>query len=187
MQTNILWTGREYYSLENCLVTSNDDGHIISSSIIGSYESVLYRVEYTIETNSKWETKYVDIRCQINGEVHNVQLHCNVSGNWILNNEAATQFKDFLYVDIPLTPFTNTLPINNLKLGVNEEAIIKVIYIDLLANTITPVEERYVLKDGSTYHYENIPNDFEADITVDEDGFVIDYPQLFERTAKTSN
>ena len=32
------------------------------------------------------------------------------------------------------------------------------------------------------YHYENIPNDFEADITVDENGLVVDYPSLFTRT-----
>ncbi len=183
MKTNILWTGREYYSLENCLVISNEDGHIISSSIVGSYQSSLYRVEYTIETNSEWGTKDVAIRFQLNGEVRTIQMHCNISGNWILNDEAAPQFKDFLYVDIPLTPFTNTLPINNLKLDIKEEAVIKVIYIDLLEGTITPVEQLYIRKDERTYHYENIPNDFEADIIVDAQGYVVDYPQLFERTA----
>jgi hypothetical protein len=31
--------------------------------------------------------------------------------------------------------------------------------------------------------YENVPNDFEALITVDLDGLVVDFPELFTRTA----
>src|ERR1041384_988062 len=37
MQKNILWTGIEYHSLENCLITFTDKGIETISSIIGSY------------------------------------------------------------------------------------------------------------------------------------------------------
>jgi hypothetical protein len=54
----------------------------------------------------------------------------------------------------------------------------------MLNNKISPVKQKYVRLSPSVYHYENIPNDFETDIQVDESNFVVDYPQLFVRTAE---
>lgn len=54
------------------------------------------------------------------------------------------------------------------------------IYINILDNYIKPVKQKYRKNAGGAYKYENIPNDFEADITVDEFGLVIFYPSLFE-------
>ena len=60
MQTNLLWTGQEYYSLENCLVNTTDIGSQIDSVIIGKYDEKIYRVEYKVKTNKNWETIYVE-------------------------------------------------------------------------------------------------------------------------------
>jgi hypothetical protein len=61
MEHNILWTGREYYSLENCLVHIGTAGISIRSTIIGSYRESIYHVSYKIETNTDWETRSLDI------------------------------------------------------------------------------------------------------------------------------
>ena len=63
---------------------------------------------------------------------------------------------------------------------------IRVIYIDVLEGEIKPVHQKYSCLSPTEYQYENVPNDFEAVITVDENGFVVDYPSLFVRTAKLS-
>ena len=57
------------------------------------------------------------------------------------------------------------------------------IYLDVLEQTVQPVRQKYTRLADSRYHYENGPNDFEATIIVDEHGLVVDYPQLFVRTA----
>ena len=61
---------------------------------------------------------------------------------------------------------------------------IQVIYLDLLEQKITPVKQKYTRLSKTEYHYENVPNDFEAKIEVDELGFVVDYPSLFVRSSK---
>jgi hypothetical protein len=61
MQTNLIWTGREYYSLENCLVNVTATGSEIISTIIGCYKGIIYRVEYIIKTNRNWETVFLEI------------------------------------------------------------------------------------------------------------------------------
>ena len=163
MQANILWKGIEYNSLENCLLTADDSGNWIESNIIGSYQRDIYHVEYRIHTNTFWETIYCELKTQVNGVK---QQH---------------RFEN-VEVDLPLTPFTNTLPIRRLKMKIGQAREIVVLYLDVLTNEFRPVRQKYERLSDFQYKYENIPNDFEAVITVDKDGFVVDYPGLFLRT-----
>ena len=184
MQTNLLWTGQEYYSLENCLVNTTDIGSEINSIIIGKYDEKIYRVEYKVKTNQNWETLYVEVQCQHSNQREQLIFESDGKGKWLMNGKPADQFRGCIDVDVPLTPFTNTLPINRLKLSQDEEHQIQVIYLDLLEQQIVPVKQKYIRLSKTEYHYENVPNDFEAEIEVDELGFVVNYPSLFVRTAR---
>jgi hypothetical protein len=184
MQSNLLWTGREYYSLENCLVNSTDTGSEINSIIIGKYDGKIYKVEYKIRTSQRWETLFFEVKSQHSNQRDHLLFESDGNGNWISDGKPVDQFNGCIDIDIPLTPFTNTLPINRLKLSQHEEQQIKVIYLDLLEQKVVPVKQKYIRLSNTEYHYENVPNDFEAKIEVDELGFVVDYPSLFVRTAK---
>ena len=183
MQTNLLWAGREYHSIENCLVDTTNKGSEITSTIIGHYDNKIYQVEYRIKTNHNWETVFFEINSRHNNRIQSLLFEGDGKGNWTSNNKQASQFKGCIDIDIPLTAFTNTLPINRLKLIQDQEQEIQVIYLDLLEEQIKPVRQKYKRLSNTEYHYENVPNDFEANIQVDESGFVIDYPMLFVRTA----
>jgi uncharacterized protein len=183
MQISTLWTGREYYSLENCLVTVSESGAVINSTIIGKYEEKIYQVDYTIKTNQLWQTLLLDLRYRHSDFKEHLLLECDGKGNWQMNGREAGQFNGCTEVDIPLTPFTNTLPIRRLNLSDGQSQEIQVVYCDVLEQQIQPVRQLYSCLSSKLYHYENIPNDFEADIIIDEHGLVVDYPALFIRTA----
>jgi hypothetical protein len=140
-------------------------------------------VEYIIRTDLNWRTLFFDIKSRHSNTIQHLSYESDGGWNWSSNRRILHEFKNCIDIDIPLTPFTNTLPINRLKLESGQRKEISVIYIDLLNNKITPVTQQYVRLSTTKYHYENVPNDFEADIEVDQDGYVIDYPQLFVRTA----
>jgi uncharacterized protein len=186
MQVTLLWTGREYYSLEHCLVKFGEGGVEISSVIVGQYHGNIYRVEYTIKTTPAWQTISCEVISRHNDVTQHHRLQRSSNEHWLLNGKEHEQFDGCTDVDIPLTPFTNTLPVNRLKLPIGTEQKIKVIYIDLLQQTLSSVHQRYVRTSKDIYHYENIPNDFEADIRTDDFGFVIDYPELFVRSGSWS-
>ncbi|WP_420148433.1 putative glycolipid-binding domain-containing protein [Spirosoma sp.] len=187
MLINLLWTGREYYSLEHCQLASTGTGSRITSVIIGTYAQRIYRVEYVIETNPDWVTLRCDITAQLDHSRKVLRFRSDGHGNWWLNDKPAEQFRGCTDVDIPLTPFTNTLPINRLKLAEQESQQIQVLYVDLLADDIKSVRQNYTRLSNTGYKYENVPNDFEAVITVDPLGLVVDYPELFFRTASQNN
>ncbi len=181
MQTNILWKGIEYESLENCLIRTTEEGTEISSTIVGQYEGKVYLIDYQIRANTAWETVFVSIESRINFRTQHWQFEGDCQGNWRKNGKAVAPYGGCIDVDIPVTPFTNTLPINRLKLTIGESRLIKVIYLDVLTDEFKPVQQKYTRLKEDVYHYENVPNDFEAEIIVDKQGLVVDYPQLFTR------
>ena len=85
-------------------------------------------------------------------------------------------------VDLPMTPFTNTLPIRRLNLRAGESADLRVVYIVMPAGSITVNPQRYVcLEPRRRYRYESLDSDFVQEIEVDADGLVTTYPDLFRR------
>lgn len=179
MQWSILWQGRQYDSREHCLVHTNDSGIKVDSVIIGKQGDVIFRVEYAILMNLQWETLSFRISSLHNEVVQLLEYESDGKGNWTSKGEPVPQLQGCLYIDLPLSPFTNSLPINNLKLATHEEQQVNVVYIDLLQEKVSHLTQKYKRLSGASYRYQNVPNDFEAVITTDGDGFVTDYPGLF--------
>ena len=178
----ILWKSREYNSLENCCIALTEAGAEIHSTIIGHYNKEVYKTEYHIKTNAQWHTLLAEIDHRTTKGTLQFRLESDGKGNWTENGNPAGRFKGCLDVDIALTPFTNTLPLNRLHLKKGGSEIIRVIHFNLPENKVKALKQKYT-RLSKYYRYENVPNDFEATIEVDELGFVCDYPGLFKRVA----
>lgn len=175
----IIWTSRFYHSSENCIVSRGGNEIVIKSSIAGNYDSIDYHVEYLIKTTLDWNVVSFEVMYALNGIKHSISaLHTDT---WIVNGQTREEFKNCIDIDITLTPFTNTLPIKRLNLKPNKPQQIDVLYVDVLKNDIRVARQQYTKKSENKYNFQNVPNDFEADIIVDNDGFVVHYPELFEQ------
>ncbi len=93
-----------------------------------------------------------------------------------------------LDVDISATPFTNTLPIRRLALQPGSSVILSMAYIAIPQMDIEATQQRYtcleVTSFGGRYLYESLADGvsrFTAELPVDSDGLVLDYPGLFRR------
>jgi len=187
MRTNLIWSGIEYDSKEHCSITTRNGITTVDSVIVGSYQHHVYRVAYKLIINNKWQVTSVEINSLVNNKETTYSLRSDGTGNWTSHNIETAKFKGCIDIDISLTPFTNTLPINRLHLSDNESKQIKVLYFDILNHQIKPLHQQYTRYSKTEYKYENIPNNFEAIITVDEQGLVVNYPRLFMRTAIQEN
>lgn len=184
MYTNLLWTGREYHSLENCLLRDRAGGYEITSSVVGSYQGVFYNVMYVVYTDAHWQTTFFQVRTVLGDKQKIITYRNDGRGNWEQYGVPVPQFSGCIDIDISLTPFTNTLPIRRLQLPVGGGQLIKVLYLDVLAGEVKPVQQQYRRLSANTWRYQDVPNDFDAVIEVDDDGLVMDYPGLFVRTAR---
>lgn len=100
---------------------------------------------------------------------------------WTVGGEPRPDLAEAIDVDIVITPFTNTLAIRRLALEVGQSADIVTSWVDVPALQVIPDPQRYTRIEDRVYRFESLDSDFTADIVVDEDGFVVDYPGLFER------
>ena len=113
-----------------------------------------------------------------------VVLRRGDDGAWFdMHAEALPALEGCIDIDFEMTPFTNTLPIRRAPLAIGETRRFRMAYIP--ADTMEPFadEQTYTRLGERVYRFENGEGDdyFTADITVDEDGLVVDYPGLFER------
>ena len=183
MQEVLLWSGIEYQSLEHCNLTVARPGIEVNATILGVSNNQIFKVDYSIRTNNSWQTIFCQVQMKTGNQLAVFRMGSDGNGNWTLNNELATQFAGCIDVDIIFTPFTNSLPINRLALRIGESAQIQVVYFDLATFELRPATQRYTRLADRKYKFENVPNDFEADLEVDELGMVISYPGLFARKA----
>jgi uncharacterized protein len=184
MQASILWTGLENHSLENCALSITAAGAEVNSTIIGTNENKIFKIDYSIRTNSNWETTFVQLSCRHAAQATFFRLARIGDAQWTVNNEPAAQLDGCVDVDISQTPFTNTLPIRRLQLKKHESRQIKVAYFDLLANELKAAAQQYTSVSDNCYKFENVPNDFEALIEIDDFALVNYYPGLFKMTVR---
>lgn len=179
----LIWKGIFYQSLEYFNLYSHDKGYTVESKIIGFHEDKIYVLNYKVLIDKDWTVQDFLIESEINTVKRTFSGKRN-QNQWKINGVVHSEFNNFKFIDISLTPFTNTLPISNLKLSENGSQKIDVIYIDVLNHHIRPVQQQYTRTAVNKYLYENIETDFKAEISVDENGLVINYPELFEKISE---
>jgi len=186
MKLEVLW--RQIVGIGAEHLVLNVDGGIHADSLsVGEIEGTAYRIHYEIDCDSDWNVRRVLADDLLSRQV--VALARATDGRW--SDEAGIQLDALdgcTDVDIMITPFTNTLPIRRLNLKVGEAREIAVVYIGLPGLVVSRFEQRYSClsldKDGGIYRYESLKSGFTADLKVDTDGLVVDYPNIFVMDAK---
>ncbi|GAK07992.1 hypothetical protein JCM19038_1754 [Geomicrobium sp. JCM 19038] len=113
-----------------------------------------------------------------------MKIHSDGNGNWF--NEDGTPLENLrgaIDVDLSATPFSNTLPINRESWNVGDEKKFEMVYITFPELEVKKVKQSYKYsktKDGNRY-YDYECRGYQTEITVDDDGFVIDYPSVFQK------
>jgi uncharacterized protein len=174
-------TGLEHLTL------SIESGQIIARSVlIGERGGRPYGVSYVIVCDAGWVIHTLDLETTAGQTLFLVK---DGGGRWTDQSGVhLPRFDGCIDVDLAGTPFTNTLPIRRLDLDVRDGPVeLKMLYVPF--DTFAPIvdEQRYrCLACRSLYRYEAVDRSFSADLPVDADGLVTDYPALFERVAIAS-
>ncbi|MBB4185989.1 putative glycolipid-binding domain-containing protein [Sinorhizobium terangae] len=183
--TTVRWRPLEGEGLEHLTLTSTDtpDGAVIRAVgvLIGNRGGVPYGVRYRVDCDETWLVRKLIVDTTDGRSLH---LRSDAPGKWATARGAALpKFDGCIDIDLAGTPFTNTLPIRRLGLTRRSGTVrLKMLYVPF--NTFEPIvdgQHYTCLDDFKLYRYEAEDRSFAADLPVDEDGLVIDYPTLFQR------
>ncbi len=178
----IIWVSDFYNSIERCSIAQQSDGWAISSTVAGTFEGSLFKIDYNLHTNNQWQILSATIQTCI--EDTKTNFHLEKTGDTVLLNGANKGFNNISYIDISLTAFTNTLPINGLDLKNGETKVVDVIYFDILEKKVSAEKQFYTRINSDHYIFETFDKSFKSDLDVDADGLVANYPGLFEMKIK---
>ena len=180
----IIWANQADTGLEHFRLQRSDDEILADGIVIGVEENVAFRIRYQITCDLRWQVRKVVVTSlEENGQ--SISLMSDGFGNWTSESaDPILEFEGCFDVDITATPFTNTLPIRRLDLPLNDRRELQVLYINVFDNTVKPVTQWYTRLSENKYLYEGVLKDFKAEITVDEDGLVTEYPGLFSRVSR---
>jgi hypothetical protein len=143
-----------------------------------------FRLRYEITCDANWNVKELDLAL-LSGNRKSIKIQADGQGHWsTYNGGPIPSLHGCIDVDISATPFTNTLPIRRLKLQPGQSAELLVAYVLIPHMDLMPARQRYTCLElnnsGGLYKYESLESDFSAELPVDNDGLVIDYPGLFK-------
>lgn len=136
------------------------------------------RYDYEVSLSPSWVFR--DLRV-LAGD-RQLRLHRGDDGEWDLDGEPRPDLAAAVDIDLAFSPFTNTLPLRRLDLEIGASVEIVTAYVDAPSLQVMPDPQRYTRVAVDRYLYESLDSDFAREITVDPDGFVLDYPGLFVRS-----
>ena len=185
MEREVMWTPWQGPGIEHLRLTRRDDAIIADGVVIGVEENAPFRLRYTVTCDAQWYAREVDITL-LDSDRKRLLLRADGAGQWMTPaGEAISSLGGCLDVDISATPFTNTLPIRRLALHPGEARDLSIVYVSVPDLAVTVDGQRYTCLErqgqGGLYLYESLDSAFRADLRVDADGLVLDYPGLFRR------
>ena len=184
MEHNIMWAPWSEPGLEHLRLLQQHETILADSIIVGISNRMPFRLYYEITCDSHWNVKQLDLALLSNNR-ESIKILADGQGHWTSDTgDPIPSLDGCIDVDISATPFTNTLPIRRLKLRPGQSAELLIAYILIPEMELKMNKQRYTCLElnssGGLYKYESMESDFSAELPVDSNGLVVDYPGLFK-------
>jgi hypothetical protein len=181
MAITAIWQAQAWPGLEHMVVRFDADG-IVADGMVIALDSRPIRLHYRIRCDAGWAVRRLDID-ETDGDT-DLTFLADGRGHWTDGDgRAVGELAGCIDVDIAATPFTNTLPIRRLNLHPGEARDLRMLYVLVRELTISAADQRYTCLEqgdgGGLYRYES--GSFRADLPVDANGLVVDYPGFWRR------
>jgi uncharacterized protein len=181
IRRTIRWSAWEGFEdgLEHVDIRPEETGIVAAGLIVGADEDSCYGLTYDLVVDEAWRVREARLRTTAGHDLH---LESDGLGSWRMDGRPRPDLQGCIDIDIEATPLTNTLPIRRLALDRGQSAVIHVAYIRVPSLAVEVARQRYTaLEPGSLYRFESLDTGFRADLPVDHEGFVMNYPRLFRR------
>lgn len=185
--TDALWAAWDGRGLEHLRLRVEADSVRADSLIIAVDEGGRpYRARYRIDCGADWTVRRARLEL-LEAPTRVLDLRADGRGRWSNGvTGAALALDGCVDVDVYPSPFTNTLPIRRLPdPAIGRPVAIDVAWVVLPELTVQVARQEYTLlartADGARWRFRGLGSDFTAELDVDRDGLVRDYPGIARR------
>src|SRR5215831_17781007 len=173
---SIIWERLDYPGHEASRVEQRQNGWFLQGTAVFHFERQPCRLDYTIQCDHEWRTEEVTVDGWLGNDVVRHEITVDSSRRWHFDGRATSDLEGCVDIDLGFSPLTNTLPIRRLTLEFGASAQVCAAWLPVPGFEVRPLEQVYSLLDVSRYRYESGGGRFAADLDVDAEGLVIEYP-----------
>jgi hypothetical protein len=181
----ICWTpiwnkAHDDVGLEHLLLTDR-----VADSVVLAFDEKHgpFRFTYRLSWNESWQLQDAELVVATDRFNRSLSLQTDGQGHWRHREGAAIEDLDgCLDIDIWPTPFTNSFPIRREAMAVGERREFRMAWVSAPDLTVQAQPQAYTRLADRLYLFESLDgSEFKAELRVDEDNIVLDYPDLFRR------
>ncbi len=193
MNRSIVWL-KNPVGLEFAAVSLATD-HLHAVGVAIGSQPIPYRLDYELETSAGFITTRLQVSSEGDGWSRRLDLRRDPGGGWTaaVETEGALDLpppggemaplQDALDCDLGLSPLTNTMPmLRHALLDAGGPVDFAMAWVSVPDLSVHRSRQRYTFvrrQDGqAVVRYDSIDGSFTADLTVDADGLVLDYPGI---------
>jgi len=185
---DLAWEWLDRPGLECARVELDRDNVVASGLVVSVFDEKPLRLAYALTCDSSWIFRKATIEIQAGGPRVVRQIEVD-DATWRVDGIARAELEGCLDIDIMGSPITNTLPVRRLTWRTGQMRELKMAYIRLPDLEVAPVLQRYTLLEDSAssadssqrFTYLAVASGFSAEVLLDREGFVLQYPPIWQR------
>jgi len=183
MAADLGWTALRWPGMEHVIV-SGEAGGITAASHVVLAENRLVTVAYDLTCDVSFRFRKLTISVTDPRGEQTLTLVSEDAG-WRADGTSRPDLAGCADIDINCTPLTNTLPVRRLTWSGEATHDIDVAYVTVPELEVRKASQRYTRLSPTLFRYES--GSFRRELTLDESGFVLDYPGLWRRLSAAAD
>lgn len=171
---------RKNIGLEHLVLTK---GAATSVILAVDEDDVPFRLDYHLRWSPSGCLQEANLILEKGIERRSMNLHADGTGNWKhASGQLISELDGCIDIDIWPTPFTNSFPLWRSSMNIGQRKEFRMAFINGCTLAIEAKSQAYSRLGERLYLFESLDgSQFRAELPLDKDGLVIDYPELFQR------
>jgi hypothetical protein len=181
MERLMIWRGLDDWRAEATHVRIDDDRLTATGTQLGRSPEP-YRLDYSLRTGPGFVTETLELSVLRGGGLKRLRLARRPDGSWTADDRPLPEIEGGMDCDLANSPLTNTMPVlrEGLLAAGAAPADFVMAWVAVPGLTVHRSDQRYEPIDERHVRYVGVTTDFVAELEYDEDGLVLNYPEMAE-------
>ncbi|VWX56544.1 conserved hypothetical protein [Burkholderiales bacterium 8X] len=138
------------------------------------------QLHYRVRCDKAWRTQWGTVKGWLGGRTVDACFTRDARGKWKRDDDIFPNLERCIDLDLGFTPATNLIALRRMNLAIGESAEAPAAWLDLSADHLDELSQRYRRTSDSCYAYDAPRFGYAASLEVAPIGFVLHYPGLWQ-------